>query len=139
VTFSSADAEGREIYHINVIMALGDKWAILCEEAIPNLKEREMVRKVIESTGKEVVSVTLKQVLNYAANSFEAINNKGERILVMSETGVNSLTEDQKKQLRKYCDILPVPLPTIEYYGGGSARCMASDVRLPTKQPKPSL
>lgn len=139
VTFSSADEEGREIYHINVIMALGDKWAILCEESIPNLKEREMVRKTIESTGKEIVSVTLKQVLNYAANSYECVNNKGDKLLVMSEQGVNSLTSAQKKTLGKYCEIVPIQLPTIEYYGGGSARCMASDVRLPQKQPKPSL
>lgn len=131
ITWKSVDDQERDIYHANVIMSIGEKWAILCEESIPDEKERETVRKSLEETDHEVITVTLKQVYDYAANSYEAINNKGERFFVISERGYKSLTKEQIQTFEKYAQIISVPLPVIEYYGGGSARCMASDIRLP--------
>ncbi|MEM9470303.1 MAG: arginine deiminase-related protein, partial [Pseudomonadota bacterium] len=39
--------------------------------------------------------------------------------------GYDSLTDEQKNQLSQhYKTIIKPSIPTIEYYGGGSARCM---------------
>jgi hypothetical protein len=43
----------------------------------------------------------------------------------MSAAGAKTLAGPQKKQLGKYYKaIIEAEIPTIEYYGGGSARCM---------------
>ncbi len=61
----------------------------------------------------------------FCGNSLEVIGHDGERMLVMSAAGYNSLRDDQKEQLSRYYKTIIRPdIKTIERYGGGSARCM---------------
>ena len=62
---------------------------------------------------------------HFCGNSLEVIGTGGERKLVMSTAGYESLHTDQKNQLDEYYKKIITPdIKTIEYYGGGSARCM---------------
>jgi len=131
--FEDVDNEGVDIYHTNVIMCLGEKFALLWAEGIQNPQEKEELLKSLEETNHEVIFLTFDQIQKFAGNALELANKKGERFLVMADTGVDSLTEDQKKRLSKYVELLPVPLDTIEGAEGGSARCMICDIRLPKK------
>jgi hypothetical protein len=121
------------IYHTNVLMALGDSFVIICLDSIDNLHERQMLLHSFHRTGKEIIEITEQQLHQFAGNMIQLCSHDQQKsFLVMSTTAHNSLTEEQKNQIaRNSCEILHVPLPTIEVCGGGSARCMLAEVFLP--------
>ncbi len=50
-------------------------------------------------------------------------------MLVMSQRARDALTEKQVKVLNKHFSrLLHSPIPTIEAYGGGSARCLMGEL-----------
>ena len=50
-------------------------------------------------------------------------------LLIISTTAFNALNQDQKEQLLKsYKDIIHSDIPTVEKYGGGSARYMLTEL-----------
>ncbi|MEK6478472.1 arginine deiminase-related protein [Catalinimonas sp. 4WD22] len=120
-----------EIYHTNVMMSVGEDIAILCDEAIRDTKEREVVIQTLKETGKEIIHITEEQCNQFAGNMLQVRNQSGQKILVMSEQAYRSLTEEQIKQIEKHTNILYSPLYTIETCGGGSARCMMAEIFLP--------
>jgi len=131
VTFQAVDDKGADLYHTTVVMALGEKYAVICEDSVCNLKEREVLFSTLEETGHEIISITFEQMYAYAGNALEVKNEKDEKFLVMSQRAHDSLTVEQRARIEKYAQLLPVPLQVIEDNGGGSARCMLGDLRLP--------
>lgn len=132
-TASQTTAEGSlsEIYHTNVMMSVGENMAILCDEAIRDAKERAMVIRTLEESGKEIIHITEAQCNQFAGNMLQVKSQADKKLLVMSEQAFRSLTEDQIRQIEKHTDILYSPLTTIETCGGGSARCMMAEIFLP--------
>jgi hypothetical protein len=53
VVFLATDKEGNPIYHTNVVMALCEKFCVLCEEAIEEEWELIAVKQLLESTEHE--------------------------------------------------------------------------------------
>ena len=133
VKFNAVDGSGKQIYHTNVLMCIGDMFAVICLEAIPDLDERLMVRNSLEQSGKRIVEISLDQMNQFAGNMLEIKGNRGEKILVMSSSAYHSLTEQQIDILDDYCTIHHFDLTMIEGNGGGSARCMMAEVHLPMK------
>ena len=133
VSFKATDENDQEIYHTNVLMCLGDYFAVVCLDAIKDEKERQEVIETLEQTDREVIEISHAQMNNFAGNMLQVKNKKAERILVMSESAFQSLDAIQVKKLRAYNDyLLQANIPTIEQYGGGSARCMIAEVFLPS-------
>jgi hypothetical protein len=130
IVFLATDSEGRPIYHTNVMMALGDAFCVICEEAIEEEWELIAVRQLLESTGKELVRITREQVNCFAGNMLQVQNNKGEKFIVLSQAAFNCLREEQKEALAAYSRLLPVAVPTIEKIEGGSVRCMMAEIFL---------
>ncbi|MDF9798669.1 hypothetical protein OKW21_003932 [Catalinimonas alkaloidigena] len=132
-TASQTTSEGSlsDIYHTNVMMSVGEDIAILCDEAIRDAKEREMVNQTLKESGKEIFHITEEQCNQFAGNMLQVKSQSGQKLLVMSEQAYRSLTEEQVKQIEKHTDILCSPLDTIETCGGGSARCMMAEIFLP--------
>ncbi|MFY0627852.1 MAG: amidinotransferase [Reichenbachiella sp.] len=127
----SKDQKRLPIYHTNVMMSMGDTYAIICLDSIDDELEKNEVILSLSSTGKEIVEISEEQVSKFAGNALQVTNNKNERILVMSEQAKESLSEDQISELLKYNDhIISSSLNTIETLGGGSARCMMAEVFL---------
>jgi hypothetical protein len=133
VAFNAVDGAGKQIYHTNVVMCIGDMFAVICLEAIPDLDERLMVRSSLEQSGKRVVEISLEQMNQFAGNMLEIKSQKGQKMLVMSSSAYHSLNQIQHTILNEYCTIYHFDLSMIEGNGGGSARCMMAEIHLPMK------
>ena len=131
VTFKAVDGNGQDIYHTNVLMALGEEFVVICLDTITDLDDRNNVIEILESTEKEIIEISLEQMMAFAGNMLQVKNNEGKTFLVMSEQAFKSLDSDQIEQIEQYTTPLPVPIYTIEKYGGGSARCMMAEIFLP--------
>jgi hypothetical protein len=126
VFFKAADQNGFEIYHTNVLMALGHDFVICCMNAIDQ-ESRAAVVESFHNTGKELIDITFEQMSKFAGNMLEVKNKHGKRFLILSETAYESLNKEQISLLSKRTELLPVTISTIENIGGGSARCMIAE------------
>jgi len=125
------DGERFPIYHTNVMMSVGESFAVVCLDSIDNANERSLVEESLQSAGKEIIEITEGQMNRFAGNMLQV---KGEKpCVVMSTSAYQSLSEAQIKSVEKHGTILHSSLDTIEACGGGSARCMMSEVFLPKK------
>lgn len=134
VVFTSnqtVNGERKAIYHTNVMMCVGETFAVICLESIDDKKERKNVIKHLKEDGKEIVAINEAQVNNFAGNMLQVKGKNNELYLIMSQAAHDSLNENQIKTLRKHSNILSSSLDTIEACGGGSARCMMAEVFLP--------
>ena len=129
--FQTVNGERKLIYHTNVIMCLGETFAVICADCIDDKKERKMVLDNLKEDGKEVILITEEQVNNFAGNMLEVKGANDKRYVVMSTSAHQSLTPKQIAQLEKHAEILSSSLDTIEACGGGSARCMMAEIFLP--------
>lgn len=131
VVFTAVDGDGKEIYHTNVMMALGETFVVICLETVKNEAERKLLLEKFNQTNKAVVEISLRQMLSFAGNMLQVRNKSGEPILVMSQQAFESLNKDQVRTLNQHTNLLYSPIDTIEKYGGGSARCMMAEVFAP--------
>ena len=134
IQFTAVNNEEIEIYHTNVMMAMGETFVVICFDAIKNEKEREILLNSFSKTNREIIEITFDQVLTFAGNMLQVRNDEGDTFLVMSEQAYLSLTEAQVQKISKHTDILYSPINTIETYGGGSARCMMAEIFLEEKE-----
>lgn len=128
--FNSYDINGNEIYHTNVMMTLGENFAVICLESISDSKEKNLILNLLEKSGKEIIPISLQQMYSFAGNMLELINNSGEKIIVMSQTAFNSLNSFQKTKLENFAKLIPLNVNIIETIGGGSVRCMIAEIFL---------
>lgn len=131
VTFDAVDSDGVPIYHTNVLMNVGEKIAVICDEAIARQEQRDAVLGQLRDTGHEVISLNYEQLEAFAGNMLELRNTRGERVVAMSQQAVGSLGEEQLAALQANGKIVSVPIDTIENSAGGSIRCMLAEVHLP--------
>ncbi|MCX7548219.1 arginine deiminase-related protein [Xanthomarina sp. F1114] len=129
--YQTVEDTRKVIYHTNVMMTLGETFAVICLDAIDDKKERKNVVKQLKEDGKEVIAITEEQVANFAGNMLQVKGENDQCYLVMSQAAHDCLTPVQIKTIEKHCDILSSSLETIETCGGGSARCMMAEVFLP--------
>ena len=129
--FQTVDSERKLIYHTNVMMCLGETFAVICSDCIDDKKERKMVLDNLKENGKEIILITEAQMNNFAGNMLEVRGANDKRYLVMSTAAHQCLTPKQMGQLEKHAEILSSSLDTIEACGGGSARCMMAEIFLP--------
>ena len=132
--FQTVNGERKLIYHTNVMMCLGETYAVICTDSIDDKKERKMVLDSLKGDEKEVILITEDQVNNFAGNMLEVKGANDRRYLVMSTSAHKSLTKKQVAQLEEHVTILSSSLDTIEACGGGSARCMMAEIFLPREE-----
>ncbi len=128
--FHAHDESGTEIYHTNVMMCIGEKFAVVCLDAITNAKERENIDEILVQSGHEIINISPKQMNKFAGNMLELINDKNEKLLIISQSAYESLTASQINTLQQYCELVPLAIPTIEIIGGGSVRCIIAEIFL---------
>jgi hypothetical protein len=119
------------IYHTNVMMCVGETFAVICADCIDDKKERKMVLDSLKGDEKEIIFITEEQLTTFAGNMLELQGANDRRYLVMSNSAHQSLTKKQIAQLEEHVTILSSSLDTIEACGGGSARCMMAEIFLP--------
>lgn len=131
VANQTVNGERLPIYHTNVMMCLGETFAVICSDSIDDKQERKNVLTHLRQDGKEIITITEAQMHQFAGNMLQVQGNDNKRYLVMSKAAHESLTPSQISQIEKHCTILSSDLETIETCGGGSARCMMAEVFLP--------
>ncbi|HEX6193605.1 MAG TPA: arginine deiminase-related protein [Chitinophagaceae bacterium] len=134
IVFLATDKNGYPVYHTNVMMSLGDEFAILCEESLEEEWELIAVRQLLESTAKTIIPITREQMHAFAGNMLLVKNESNEKFLVCSDAALASLTNEQRVMLEAYAQLLPISIPTIERVEGGSVRCMMAEIFLKPKQ-----
>lgn len=132
--FQTVNGERKLIYHTNVMLCIGDTFAVICADCIDDKKERKMVLDSLRGDDKEIILITEAQVNNFAGNMLEVSGADDRRYLVMSTSAHQSLTKKQIGQLEEHITILSSSLDTIEACGGGSARCMMAEIFLPQEE-----
>lgn len=118
------------IYHTNVFMSVGSKWAAMCMDAVPDTKERELLIASFKKTGKELIDLSKTQIDSFAGNILEVQTPEGESKIIMSKTAYDSLDAKQITTFQKYGDILSSDVHTIEQVGGGGIRCLLAEIFL---------
>tara|TARA_B100001175_G_scaffold309763_1_gene311906 strand:- start:7867 stop:8763 length:897 start_codon:yes stop_codon:yes gene_type:complete len=127
VMFETESHSGSAIYHTDVLMYVGTEIIGICFDVIKN-EYRESVREKVQRHHK-MLELTSEQILNFCGNAIEAKNENNELFLILSTTAFKALNQDQIDILLKnYKEIIHSDIPTIEKYGGGSARCMLTEL-----------
>lgn len=134
VYFYAYDAAGKEIYHTNVMMCVGEDFAIVCLDSITAEAERKRVVEALGSSGHEIIDITYAQMNQFAGNMLQLQTTGNKNVLALSASAYNSLDAAQKKNIEKYVTLLPMAIPTIETIGGGSVRCMIAEIFLSRRQ-----
>jgi hypothetical protein len=131
VCFSANQLVGNQrlpIYHTNVMMCVANKYSVICLDTIDDKDERKIVVDSLENSGKEIIAISEKQMHRFAGNMLQVENKDGLRYLVMSLAAFESLSAGQIDRLTSFNEIIPIAIPTIERYGGGSVRCMMAEI-----------
>ena len=131
VAFDAVDREGVPVYHTNVLMNVGEKLAVICDEAITQSDQRAAVLGRLRETGHEVIRLNYAQLEAFAGNMLELKNSAGERVVAMSQAAFDALDKQQIATLEANGKIVCAPIDTIEQSAGGSVRCMLAEVHLP--------
>ena len=133
MAFTSVDQSGQQIYHTNVMMAMGIDFVVICLDSVRDKKERKAIEDSFAETGKFIFEITFAQMNAFAGNMLQILGRNNEPLLVMSTQAFESLTKEQIRQLESRTKLLHSGINTIEQFGGGSARCMMAEVFLPEK------
>ena len=129
--FEAHDRSGKPIYHTNVLLSLGTKFAVLCSETVP-AQSRKVLIDELAASGRTVIEVDFEQLRHFACNLIELQGRDGP-VIALSAAGLDSFRPEQLRALERFGTLLEAPIPTIEAVGGGSVRCMIADVHLPKK------
>ena len=131
ITFDAVDRDGVPIYHTNVLMIIGEKLAIICDEAIPRAEQREAVIDRLEDTGHDILRLSFEQLEHFAGNMLELRARDGVRVVAMSSQALKSLDDGQWAILEANGRIAHAAIDRIERSAGGSVRCMIAEIHLP--------
>ena len=127
VLFETESHKGSPIYHTDVLMYVGTDIIGICLDVIKP-EHREFVREKVYQY-HDVLELSAEQIQDFCGNAIEAKNDKGELFLIISTRAYKALNQNQiKKLLESYKEIIHSDIPTIEKYGGGSARCMLTEL-----------
>lgn len=116
------------IYHTNVMMGVTENFVVVCLESISDLKEKEALKNSILNSKKEIIDISLSQVLKFCGNVLELKNSHGKYYTLMSKSAFEGFTKEQIDVIKKSSEIIYSDISTIETYGGGSVRCMIAEL-----------
>ena len=132
VHFHAVDQSGNNIYHTNVMMALGADFVVICLDSIKDESEKAELLSFFEKTNKRIIDISYYQMEHFAGNMLEVLGKDDKRFTVMSQAAFKSLKSDQIKNINSTSNVLAIDISTIEHYGGGSVRCMMAEIFLPS-------
>ncbi len=132
VTFEAGDATGKPVYHTNVLMAIGARFAVVAGEAIAGPATRLAVTEKLRATGHDVIEISLGQMNRFAGNLLELATAAGP-LIALSQNAWDALQPAQRRGLESHGSVLLADIPVIEHAGGGGVRCMLAEVHLPRR------
>ena len=99
--FDAADARGRPIYHTNVLLSLGTRFAMLCADAVAP-EQRQALIDAIEASGRTLITVDYEQMRGFACNVIELRSASGEPLIALSAAARASFRADQLRLLESF-------------------------------------
>ncbi|KVC91162.1 amidinotransferase [Burkholderia ubonensis] len=132
ICFDTADADGRPIYHTNVMMSVATEFALIGLDLISDPNRRGEIQRRLSETGRTVVALEPSQIANFAGNALE-LSGRDARVLALSRRAFDCLTPRQRRLIERSAQLLPLDVPTIEL-AGGSVRCMLAGIHLARRQ-----
>lgn len=129
--FHACDAQGKDIYHTNVMMSIGSHCVLVCSASMPHHREQKQVMSALRRTGRDIIDIGPEQMESFACNALELEGPEARAVLALSETAFRSLLPRQLRVLSRHTTLLPLRVPSIEHAGGGSVRCMLAQNFLP--------
>lgn len=132
VAFEAYDAGAAPIYHTNVLMSVGPRFAAICSQCIRE-DERAAVLDALRTTGHTLIDLSFEQMADFAGNLLALRAATGEGVIALSARALEALAPAQRAALEEHGTLVSAPIPTIERLGGGSVRCMLAEVHLPRK------
>ena len=100
---------------------------MICYESIKDLKERKLVKRYLEISGKNIVEISLHQMESFAGNIIQ-LGDRKNKTIVISKSAYLSLNKEQKNILSRESKIITIPITVIQKCGGGSVRCMIAEL-----------
>jgi len=133
--FDARGAGGDAIYHTNVMLSIGSRWAVVCAESIDQAV-RERVLQSLVASGREIIEIPLSAMAAFACNILELrgcdAGGAAYSVLALSEQARSALQHAGAgawQRLSERVDrVVAAAIPTIERVGGGSVRCMLAEV-----------
>jgi len=128
VTFHSVDANGKPVYHTNVMMAVGTSVAVACLESIVDDAERKNFVSTLSKT-HEIVDINQAQMAALCGNVLELEDERGLPVMAMSTRAYNAFTQEQRDMMRRHvAGLHHANIDTLEHIGGGGVRCTLAEI-----------
>lgn len=137
IEFTAQDAQGRAIYHTNVMMSVGIRYAVVCLEAVVDPETRDRLITSLQASGKTLIAINQAQMQAFCGNILELHDGDGHPVIAMSEQAWDAFTPEQQQMLSAYARIVRAPIAVIEQHGGGGARCMLAEIFAPAITNRP--
>lgn len=132
--FESRTQQKKSIYHTNVLMSCGEDFVVIARETLHLPDQQSNLIAELESTVNDLLFISEQQMANhFCGNILQLKDKKGSPCIVMSDNAFKGFTASQLKLLEKHGSLIVCDIRTIEYIGGGSARCMIAENFLPHK------
>ncbi len=128
VRFDADDGHGVPVYHTNVVMSLGERFAVVCLDAVADAGQRSRLHDRLRATRETVLDISITQMHGMCGNILELRSAAGEPLVAMSATAWDAFTHEQRRRLEGLARPVVAPIPTIERVGGGSVRCMIAEI-----------
>ena len=132
VSFDAFSSKQVRFYHTNVMLSIGDSYAVVCRDSIPQDQRERVLSRLAED--REIIDISPEQAeKHFCGNTIQLRGKTGNKLIVMSHAAHDGFSQQQREQLAKHGKLLAIDIPTIELIGGGSARCMVAEVFLPRR------
>lgn len=129
MVFEARDANGVPIYHTNVLMCIGSRYALMGTDMVINPARRQEMIERLENSGRQIVHLDNSQIEEFAGNAIELQSPTEGLLLALSQRAYNSLRPDQIAIIEQSAQLVPLKLETIER-AGGSVRCTMAGIHL---------
>lgn len=136
VVFQMNHSQNQSIIHTSQLMTLGEDFALLCKELLPEPTYRALTIQ-LEAGGRACIEVSLAQMKEVASGVIELQNKQGERYLILSKKVLDFLETSLVKRLEGFGNLLPLSLDCIDALWGRGVRGVLTE--LFTYQPENSL
>ncbi|EGG95297.1 hypothetical protein IMCC1989_987 [gamma proteobacterium IMCC1989] len=129
-SFPTHGFTGDPVYHTNVLMSVGQKFAVVCFDSIDESHRASLTEK-LENSNKEIISINMEQMYSMCGNILQLETRNGDPVIVMSKSAYNGFSKIQIELLERNGELAVCPISVIESIGGGSCRCMIAENFLP--------
>jgi hypothetical protein len=106
MVFDACDAKGVAVYHTNVLMCIGTRFALIGTGMIRDIARRKDILVRLQASGREVIELRDDQIESFAGNALELDGHNG-LILAMSTTALASLDPAQRTAIEACVKMFP--------------------------------